>query len=80
MFLNLARIFSQKSFISSDVPTDELDVLVLIISAFCQVVLDSDAGVFGGFGRIHHTADHFTSVSHSSDVVACVISLVSNLN
>uniref|UniRef100_A0A453C1Z7 1,4-alpha-glucan branching enzyme n=1 Tax=Aegilops tauschii subsp. strangulata TaxID=200361 RepID=A0A453C1Z7_AEGTS len=26
-----------------------------------KVVLDSDAGLFGGFGRIHHTAEHFTS-------------------
>ncbi|KAM0917539.1 hypothetical protein ACQ4PT_009421 [Festuca glaucescens] len=26
-----------------------------------KVVLDSDAGIFGGFGRIHHTAEHFTS-------------------
>jgi hypothetical protein len=36
---------------------------VLIMSSFYQVVLDSDAGIFGGFGRIHHTAEHFTSVS-----------------
>uniref|UniRef100_A0A0D3F5W2 Q-enzyme n=1 Tax=Oryza barthii TaxID=65489 RepID=A0A0D3F5W2_9ORYZ len=26
-----------------------------------KVVLDSDAGLFGGFGRIHHTAEHFTA-------------------
>uniref|UniRef100_A0A0E0K0K5 1,4-alpha-glucan branching enzyme n=1 Tax=Oryza punctata TaxID=4537 RepID=A0A0E0K0K5_ORYPU len=26
-----------------------------------KVVLDSDAGLFGGFGRIHHSADHFTA-------------------
>ncbi|VAH48084.1 unnamed protein product [Triticum turgidum subsp. durum] len=34
---------------------------VLKIYSFYQVVLDSDAGLFGGFGRIHHTAEHFTS-------------------
>ncbi|KAI5015079.1 hypothetical protein ZWY2020_056469 [Hordeum vulgare] len=26
-----------------------------------KVVLDSDAGLFGGFGRIHHTGEHFTN-------------------
>jgi len=35
---------------------------VLIASAiFYQVALDSDAGLFGGFGRIHHAAEHFTT-------------------
>ncbi|CAM0945712.1 unnamed protein product [Alopecurus aequalis] len=29
--------------------------------AMYKVVLDSDAGLFGGFGRIYHTAEHFTS-------------------
>ncbi|KAL6899842.1 hypothetical protein ACP4OV_006500 [Aristida adscensionis] len=26
-----------------------------------KVALDSDAGMFGGFGRIHHDAEHFTT-------------------
>jgi len=26
-----------------------------------KVALDSDAGLFGGFGRIHHAAEHFTT-------------------
>ncbi|KAL6634238.1 hypothetical protein ACP70R_026909 [Stipagrostis hirtigluma subsp. patula] len=26
-----------------------------------KVALDSDAGLFGGFGRIHHDAEHFTT-------------------
>ncbi|TVU29892.1 hypothetical protein EJB05_21483 [Eragrostis curvula] len=29
-----------------------------------KVVLDSDAGLFGGFGRIHHDAEHFTTDCH----------------
>ncbi|GJM85150.1 hypothetical protein PR202_ga01576 [Eleusine coracana subsp. coracana] len=29
-----------------------------------KVVLDSDAGLFGGFGRIHHNAEHFTTDCH----------------
>ena len=44
-----------------------LGTWVLIGSAiFYQVALDSDAGLFGGFGRIHHAAEHFTTVSFVS--------------
>ena len=44
-----------------------LGTWVLIASAiFYQVALDSDAGLFGGFGRIHHAAEHFTTVSFVS--------------
>jgi len=35
-----------------------------------QVVLDSDAGLFGGFGRIHHEAEHFTTVSFVAHDIA----------
>uniref|UniRef100_A0A453C1R7 Uncharacterized protein n=1 Tax=Aegilops tauschii subsp. strangulata TaxID=200361 RepID=A0A453C1R7_AEGTS len=57
---------------------------VLKIYSFYQVVLDSDAGLFGGFGRIHHTAEHFTSVSLFARTCGCfyytcVISFLANL-
>jgi hypothetical protein len=39
-----------------------LGTCVLIAYVCYQVVLDSDAGLFGGFGRIHHDAEHFTTV------------------
>ncbi|CAN6238294.1 unnamed protein product [Urochloa humidicola] len=35
-------------------------------SGVYKVVLDSDAGLFGGFGRIHHNAEHFTDGSHDN--------------
>lgn len=29
----------------------------------CQIVLDSDDDLFGGFGRLDHDAEYFTAVS-----------------
>lgn len=29
----------------------------------CQIVLDSDDGLFGGFSRLDHDAEYFTAVS-----------------
>jgi len=33
----------------------------------CQIVLDSDDGLFGGFSRLDHDAEYFTAVSPGSE-------------
>lgn len=35
---------------------------------FVQIVLDSDDPLFGGFGRLDHNAEYFTTVRESSSL------------
>jgi hypothetical protein len=41
-----------------------------VSAIFCQVALDSDDGLFGGFSRLDHGVDYFTTVSLGSSAVA----------
>lgn len=41
-----------------------INVIISLVSQF-QIVLDSDDKLFGGFNRIDHTAEYFTSVRNS---------------
>ena len=38
--------------------------------SFFQIVLDSDDALFGGFSRLNHAAEYFTSVWNFSKLVS----------